>query len=542
MYQGKFSSNNANQQQRNAELLAQRSQAQQSPKKLNAANTEPDILATQKTRKSAPARQASQASVQAQPVSQTQPENRVARPVKRGPSAGTVIFYTFYLMIILIFAGGTFFALNWLNGWLVKYEAAQPTVKCQQVFDELFGDPDWTSLYAMAGIEDTKFEGVTEFTAYMKDKVGNRQLTYVETSAGLSGDKKYFVCLGDERIGYFTLEGQQDKVTDIPDWKLGKVSLSANRNQSFRISKAESDVAYINGQVLGDEYTIQTASTSAEKYIPVGTPSVRSCVQSISGLLVKPTVSVQNKNGTELPVTYDEATGTFVAQTESNTITDTEKNLVINALKAYSEFMIRASGSTKAVQKYFDSSSETYKDIVNMAGELWMNKDNGHRFTEETVTDYVRYSDDLFSARGKVTMNVTLKDGGTKDYTVDMAVFFRKKNGSFVCYEMTNEDVAKPVGEVRLTFMNGDTRLDSFFVNTDASELTTPVLTAPEGKQFAGWVREDIKEDGTREYNLVFTPDENGKVNISAGTTLEPMTLLAYFESAAQAAETNNAA
>ena len=102
---------------------------------------------------------------------------------------------------------------------------------------------------------------------------------------------------------------------------------------------------------------------------------------------------------------------------------------------------------------------------------------------------------------------------------------------------MTNEDVTKPVGKVRLTFIdnNGTTLVDDFF-RTDESVLTTPVLSAPEGKVFSGWYKES-NEGGRKELTIVFTPDENGKVTIPDGTTLEPMTLYPLFEDASEAAQ-----
>ena len=83
-------------------------------------------------------------------------------PRKKGPRMGGVIFYTIYFLFIFVFFIGVLGVLNWLYGWLEAYEGAQPTVKCQQVFDELFGNPDWAQLYRLAGVEDTDFEGVNE--------------------------------------------------------------------------------------------------------------------------------------------------------------------------------------------------------------------------------------------------------------------------------------------------------------------------------------------------------------------------------------------
>lgn len=465
-----------------------------------------------------------------------------AKPQKRGPHLDSIIFYTLYFLMIAVVGVGTLLGLNWLDNWLVDYEAAQPTVKCQEVFDQLFSNPDWGSLYTMAGIQDSAYEGKDAFVSYMTEKVGTTPLTYVETSAGLSGDKKYFVKLGDERIASFTLEGKQEKVTDIPDWQLGKVELFFDRADGYLIQIVDGHKAYINGVALDDSFVIQITSSSAADYLPVGTTGAKTDVLSVTGLLMKPTVTVKDQSGTEMPVSYDEEKGMFVEQTESNTITEEEQAAVTGALKAYGEFMINASGARAALAKYYDTSSDAYQDIMKIGSELWMNKDNGHRFTAESVTDYCKYSDELFSARGHVTMNVTLKDGNTRDYELDMALFFRKSNGSWKCYGMTNEDVTKPVGKVRIIFIdnNGTTLVDDFF-QTDATTLTAPVLSASEGKVFSGWYKESTV-DGHKELTIVFQPDENGKVEIPSGTTLEPMTLYPLFEDADQAAAAQAAA
>ena len=464
-----------------------------------------------------------------------------AKPQKRGPRLGGIIFYTLYFMLIAVFAVGMLLGLNWLDNWLVEYEAAQPTVKCQEVFDQLFSNPDWGNLYDLAGVQDTAYEGKDAFVAYMTEKVGSTPLTYVETSAGLSGDKKYFVKLGDERIASFTLEGKQDKVTDIPDWQFGKVELFFDRADGYLIQIVDGHTAFVNGVALDDSFVIQITSSSAADYLPVGTTGAKIDILSITGLMMKPTVTVKDQTGADMPVSYDEEKGMFVEQTESNTITEEEQTAVTGALKAYGEFMINASGARASLAKYYDTSADAYKDILKIGSELWMNKDNGHRFTAESVTDYCKYSDELFSARGHVTMNVTLKDGNTRDYELDMALFFRKSNGAWKCYGMTNEDVTKPVGKVRLTFIdgNGTTLVDDFF-ETDASTLTTPVLSAPEGKVFSGWYTEKTV-DGHKELTIMFQPDENGKVTIPSGTTLEPMTLRPLFEDAAPAASTEAA-
>lgn len=530
MYQGKFDSKNKKTAVDVSELVAQRNSApsqeqpqrqpvRENPPRTNPARTQQPTR-QQNVRQSQPTRQPSG---KRPPVTQTMPEKH-----RKGPRLGGVIFYTLYFMFILVFFVATFFGLQWLQGWLADYQAAQPTTKSQEVFDQLFSHPDWGALYDAAGIEDTPYEGKDQFVAYMENKVGDSQLTFKETSAGLSGDKKYFVLLGDEKIASFTLSGQTAAITDIPDWELGGVELFFDRSETFYIQNVDGHTVEVNGVPLDDSHVIQIATTAAAERLPIGVTGTSTCTQEISDLMAVPTVTIFDKSGKSMEVSYDAETHTFTEQTEANTISDSEREAALNAAKTNCLFMIEKA-SKADIAKYFDTSSDVYSVIVNL-GNLWVQDNNGYRFTKEEVSDYARYSDDLFSAHVVLNLNVTRKDGTTKDFGYDQTLFFRKQDtGKWLVYDATNADVNAPVGKVRLTFMNGDTVLSSEFVKTDATELDTPLVSAPEGKVFIGWYRIDKYDNGTT-YTMVFDPDENGHVTIPNGTTLEPMTLYALFE------------
>lgn len=530
MYQGKFDSKNKRTAVDVSELVAQRNSApsqeqpqrqpvRENPPRTNPARTQQPTR-QQNVRQSQPTRQPSG---KRPPVTQTVPEKH-----RKGPRLGGVIFYTLYFMFILVFFVATFFGLQWLQGWLADYQAAQPTTKSQEVFDQLFSHPDWGALYDAAGIEDTPYEGKEQFVSYMENKVGDATLTFKETSAGLSGDKKYFVLLGDEKIASFTLSGQTAAITDIPDWELGGVELFFDRSETFYIQNVDGHTVEVNGVPLDDSHVIQIATTAAAERLPIGVTGTSTCTQEISDLMAVPTVTIFDKSGKSMEVSYDAETHTFTEQTEANTISDSEREAALNAAKTNCLFMIEKA-SKADIAKYFDTSSDVYSVIVNL-GNLWVQDNNGYRFTKEEVSDYARYSDDLFSAHVVLNLNVTRKDGTTKDFGYDQTLFFLKQDtGKWLVYDATNADVNAPVGKVRLTFMNGDTVLSSEFVKTDATELDTPLVSAPEGKVFIGWYRIDKYDKGTT-YTMVFDPDENGHVAIPNGTTLEPMTLYALFE------------
>ena len=94
---------------------------------------------------------------------------------------------------------------------------------------------------------------------------------------------------------------------------------------------------------------------------------------------------------------------------------------------------------------------------------------------------------------------------------------------------MTNVDIRQQTASVRLTFKTGDSVIYTNLFAEDVAKIEAHMVTAPEGKVFDGWYRQDVAADGSISYTLVFTPDENGLITLPSGTRLEPMTLYALF-------------
>lgn len=507
-----------------------------------------DVLTQKAAAKKAAMQKSAAQNAQKAPSKKPATEEPVkAKKQKKGPRIGGVIFYTLYFLFILIFFVALLFGLRWLQGWLNDYEMSQPTVKAEQVFNEVFTDPDWAALYESAGAQDSPYEGKEEYVAYMEEKVGDTRLTYLETSAGLAKNtKKYIVRLGDEKVASFTLVDKNqvnttldlqnlenlENLTDIPNWQLGAVEVFFERVGSYRIVKLDGHTASVNGVPLTDDFTIQIATTKAEEYLPEGTTGFSMCTQEVTGLMEVPTVTITDKDGKQMPVSYDETTRTFTEQTESNTMSEEEKTVALEAAKVSSKWMIEAVTDRGEVAKYFEPSSDAYNTIVK-ATELWMQDYSNYRFENDEVTNYARYSDNIFSVTVKTDLIVTRTNGTEKTYSFNQSMFFQKgDSGKWLCFESTNVDVSQPVGKVRLTFMQGDTQLTTDFYNTDASEIITPVVPTPDGQEFVGWISIQTQEDGSTVYNLEFQPDETGKVSIPSGTSLRPMTLYTHFETA----------
>ena len=449
----------------------------------------------------------------------------------RMPRVSTVIFYLFYILLIAAFFVGIQKLLVPLEDWLIRYEASQPERKCQEVFQSLFSDPDWEALYALAGIEDTTYEGSEAFAAYMQAKAEGKTITYVETSAGLSGDHKYIIKLDNEKIGTFTLTGGAETQTEIPQWELGKIELFFTRTESVNVEKIPGHTVYINGVPLDDSYTIRTVTTEAEKYLPEGLHGYRLEQQYISGLLVAPKVTVTDENGNQVALTYDEEKNLYTFSRPVMEMTAEEQAQVQLSLETFAKYMIKAASATQ-LKNCCVANSEIYNTISHI--ERWMQSYQSYKISPITYSAFYRYSDTLFSVRTAMTNSVTRNDGTVKDYEMDYTLFFsRDPNGKWLLSDMTQVDISQQTEKVRLTFLDGDTVLDSFFVETDSKILTLPAVTVPEGKVFSGWVKQEDDGNGKITLTIVFKPAEDNTV-ILPDTGLESMTLYTLFEKGAQ--------
>ena len=458
-----------------------------------------------------------------------QPQMPYVEPRKR--HYGGLIFYIFFFMCLLAIYTFTYFKLHDLQDWLIRYEAAQPTRKFEEVFDRYFVDPDWGLLYDAAGIEGTSFEGKDAFVSYMEAKVGDQELTGLETSNGLSKDKKYIVRLGDEKLASFTLvdQNQAVEVTDIPDWQLGTVELFFERQGTYYVETIQGQQVTVNGQPLDENATIRISTTKANEYLPEGVSAPMTALHQVDGLMVKPQVEVIDAAGNPVEVSYNEETRTFtVPALQPQQISEEDRQWALSAIQTYAMYMSAKGGMEKELAQYFQRGTELFKTFTSME-RTWNQRYADHSFSDEKVTDYVRYNENLFSARVSATLHLVRKDGTEKVSQLDQSMFFEKKDGTWKCFEMTAVDVSEPVEQVRLTFKNGDQILKSDFVDAGDNQVECPVVSAPEGKTFGGWMTQERQEDGSVIMHVVLEPDENGIASVPA-EGLKPMELLPLFE------------
>ena len=440
----------------------------------------------------------------------------------RKRKVGTIVFYSILGVFILAFCIGLAIAMNALNDWLVRFEASQPNAKCEAVFSELFQDPDWTQIYELAPGDIT----AKEYAQYMEQKVGDTKLTYIETSAGLSGDKKYIVRCGSEKIATFTLTNTNPNA-DIPDWQLGKVEIFYQAELSVYIQTLADYTVLVNGQELDDSHVIRTIATEAQAYLPEGINGLRTKELAVHNLLTEPEVQVLDPQGKPVDLQYDNQTHRYTTVIDPPEITEEHRQTLVTAAETYCQYMIK--DATQAdLRKCFDKDSEIYQTITK--NDVWLQNYASYELSEVAISDYYRYNEAYFSGRVALTLNVTRRDGTVKEYKLDSTLFVKNEEDQWLVWEMINSNAQDTVVHVLLTYVSEDQVIHSEMVDAYSNKLTLPKVTAPEGKTFTGWFVQSENEKGNTTMELVFEPSEDGTVTIPDQTVLEPMTLYALYK------------
>lgn len=448
---------------------------------------------------------------------------------KRESLLVTCVFYTVYFLMLIGYFFGMYFFQGWLTDELAHYEAsAQPAFRAGEIFQTLFAEPNWEELYETAEIADTRFEGKAAFLTYITAAAGDQTLTFAEI-AGQEETHAFEILAAGQPIGAFTLADLADAGARIPDWQLGTLTFYLPRTQSVTVEKTDNHTVYVNGRPLEDSDTIEILSISAEEFLPAGTQGIRRVRQRVTDLLVAPEITILDENGNSLELRYQEDTGIYTeVPAETATIPKELKSRALAAVEAYCTYMVEQSNAQ--LLKYFASGTDTFWEVTS--ADPWPQGALETTFIRQSVSEYSRYADDLFSARVRTTLVLSFEDLRTEQHSVDATFFFENRQDGWKVIAMTNADIRNETRMVRLTYMSGETLLSTNFFDSRSTELYAPQITPPPGQILVGWAEKTAAEDGSTGLKLVFTPNEKGKITVPQDMELNPMTLYPLFEDA----------
>ena len=473
----------------------------------------------------------------------------VRRPVL--PIITGIIFY-------VLLAG--FIFLSWkhiqnkvsdLPQQLEVYEQSQAPHFAQILFEEHFASPDWGALYDAAASEMlTQYEGRNAYVRYMKNKAGNEPLTYQYRKTLSENEIEYSVYLKKEQIAAFTMVNTSSDPA-APQWEMGRIKILYTNDQSYRIESSIGHTVKVNGIALNETSIVKSTQllpTSALKILANQFPVIGTNIHEIQGLMAKPFITIEDGEGNVLDVSYNEETHVFSESLAQQAPPQEIQDLALNAVRTYSKFMVRQS-NTSELNQYFKPGTDTHKAITSSRQDH-LQKPESCTFKDEQVSNLVYYADDFYSVDVSLTLQMPRPDGTIKEDLVEKSLFFQQQsNGSWICTNMTSEELYDEVTTVRVKFIQDDNVLFSRMVNQKDTVIYCPdavtpteladngpshILKKEEDSQlekivFAGWGIKLMDPNGKPFYQPVFQVGLDRKAEIPGGLLDEPVTLYPIF-------------
>lgn len=458
----------------------------------------------------------------------TEPEEQeayIAPPVQKRTSVFKVIAIVCAALILV--AGVVVGAVYWQ--WNQQYQASLPDQKSAEAFSLLFKDPEWDLLYTMAGVEDTPFESRDTFVRYMTANAGDQRLNYMLMPQTNPLVCEYAVFHSKGVIGSFTMVGTEDA---IPQWSLGNVAFSIRRTNSVTIRKAPDHIAYVNGVILDDSYIVRRTYTVAEDFLPEGVHGYCLDELQVTGLMMEPLVTVTDASGNPIPMVYDSDTHTYSPmESKGDEIADSHVQFALDAAKANAAFAVRATAFTD-LRQFFDPNSNAYTAVCNTAPLLEGCASYTFDPSATEVTNYRSYGNSLFSATVTLKLDVTMENGDAHSFDLSWHYLYKQNyTGNFLIIEISDQSFHTIREQVRLTFIHEGKVVETKMTDIHETTVKLPRVSPPEGKVAVGWAQKHTDAQGNETMAILFPLTANTVVQFPQGSTLEPMTLYAVYES-----------
>ena len=332
---------------------------------------------------------------------------------------------------------------------LAEYEDAQPKYVAEEVFDRYFRPIDYEKLLADARY-DASGANESEIAEYLREEIGDSELTCSMGLSGAPGETRYLVKAGEKQLASIVLKVSDQKTAHGFDtYEFSYLTLHLNTDEPqpeclpVTVEAPASCLIAVDGAPISEEFFVsEYLKTDAMEFYPPEIAGVEYAVY-----VLEPQkdhtfeIAVTDAQGQPVEVNFDEASNTYTAGLPySGELEEEYAEFVIEAMQGYSQYIqASASVSLGSIKPYFDTESEAYADVVAVGGDRWMVKEwSGVEFKDLTIGEFYAYTPEIFSCH--ISFTQVLHRDGREDYTdvVDKYVFLHRTENGYRIYAWHN--------------------------------------------------------------------------------------------------------
>lgn len=361
------------------------------------------------------------------------------------------VIYVVYLAVLILLM--TAFLL-YARKILILYEASQP----QYLMDALIATPDLTLSMNTASLVFNEFETPEDYREQLRLLLENNDLQYHFLKESYTdGALTYGIYAGETPIGTAVLKPASitTRLIAIPitDWQLTALdAYEEHGDYGASITVPDNYTVTINDVPLTDAYISDRTPYAELEYSAAYVSVPEQVTYQVSGLKQPAQIAVLKADGSELPLSDDPSTVFGVtdnAETASGSavlcylpaeeeISAELKFVVLDAVETYSNFFSRdlpgCRESIDPIRELFpeDSIYLTLADQYRREDMQIFSAHTDTHFLNESITEYIPYSDNCFSCRVSFDKSMTLSGGREMIDTTDNVYYFVLQNGNWL--------------------------------------------------------------------------------------------------------------
>lgn len=321
------------------------------------------------------------------------------------------VFLICYLLFLSMCIGFWCVVIGYVQKCLVRYEASQPERLVEELEARVKAEGPG-GVFAR-DIETSRFEASQTVMDYYDGKLQEKELTWRQDKSSYSASAPvYRFYAGGEWLGSVTLREVSSEplmfILSLSEWEIASLEPAVVEGQeSVTVTVADSCSVLINGEPAGEgertgNETVPEQFKYAGEYVTV--PKI--VEYHVEKLFERPRVEILDAYGKTVAYTESYEAGRLQIEADAFTVSEMDPELsawVLANAERYTNFFSRdlpgCQASTAPIADMFPEDSYYLVLAENYRREdMWMY--SGHYtpyFEQENVTNYIRYSDDLFS-------------------------------------------------------------------------------------------------------------------------------------------------
>lgn len=357
------------------------------------------------------------------------------------------IFWPCFTVFILALVSFWIYVLCYVNQCLVTYENAQPEYVIENLVQKI-EEGNAESLFTFSATQN-RFEDKDIAKNRFLESLSDKEITFEQDATSYNALAPTYVLYADgTKFASITLKETSSYplmfILSVPSWEVAEtVPVLDSPDNSVTLKVPDTYTAYINGialkesELTGNSWDIESFVYASE-YVTVP----RLIEYQVSELFNAPNVAIKDAYGNTVAYTQ---TGNLIEVSEfvpiemDSELSDYVLQNAIDYSNFFSKDLAGCRNSTKCISHMFPENSYYLELAENYRlHDMWMY--SSHKtpsFSDQLVSEYVRYSEDFFSCRIYFQKHMELtRTGDLRTDITDSTFYYVKNGGNWVIADM----------------------------------------------------------------------------------------------------------